>query len=169
MSFSDAASVAVVVDGHAHLDAVSDVENSLKEAYEKGVVAVVGVGMDLSSNRTILELANRFPRRVYPAVGLHPWKVNARGLDEELEFVCQHLPEAIALGEVGLDYKMKDTKALQIEAFQILLREAARLDKPAITHSRFSHARTLQLLSESNVRRAVFHWYSGPDDVLDIR
>jgi len=167
MNFSGATPNAAVVDGHAHLDAVSEVENSLKEAHEKGVVAVVGVGMDRSSNRTILELEKRYPRRVYAAVGLHPWKVSAEDLDQELDFVCLHLPEAVGLGEVGLDYKIKDTKALQIEALRLLLQEAARLDKPAITHSRFSHARTLQLLREANVRRAVFHWYSGPEDVLD--
>ena len=156
-----------VVDGHAHLDALSEVGNALAEAREKGVVAVVGVGMDRSSNRSILELAKRYPGWVYPAVGLHPWRVKAQSVDQELDFVCQHLPQAVALGEVGLDYKIKDTKALQIEAFRNLLEEAARLDKPAITHSRFSHSRTLQLLREANVRRAVFHWYSGPEDVLD--
>ena len=90
-----------------------------------------------------------------------------RRIDENLAFLETHIDRCIAIGEVGLDYKMKIKKPLQ----QYVLREVARLavrsDKPLILHSRLSHERVFSIVRETGVRRAVFHWYSGPLDLLE--
>ncbi len=155
------------VDGHAHLDEVPDVDAALARAKSAGVMAVVGVGMDGASNRRILDIARRYPGYVFPAIGLHPWNIQPESLDEDLEFIEQHLGSCVALGEVGLDYKTRTPKRLQKETLHRLLELAVRMDKPAITHSRYSHQTTFDMVREHGVRTAVFHWYSGPLDLLD--
>ncbi|MBC7358973.1 MAG: TatD family hydrolase [Desulfacinum sp.] len=156
-----------VIDGHAHLHDFDDPEPVVRRAVESGVARIVSVGMDLESNRRSMALADRFPAVVLPAVGYHPWSVRADQVEETLAEIRRLLPRCVALGEVGLDYRVKVNKELQRQVFRRLLESAAQLDKPVIVHSRFSHQRCLSMVREAGVRRVVFHWYSGPLDVLE--
>jgi TatD DNase family protein len=156
----------VLIDGHAHLDEIDDVGEAISEAKAKGVVAIVGVGMTIDSNRTILSLAQTYPGYIYPAIGYHPWEIKPETVDETLAYIARHLPRCVALGEVGLDYKAKVRKTVQREILSRLLEIAFRCGKPAILHCRFSHERTLELVQEFGLERAVFHWYSGSVEVL---
>jgi TatD DNase family protein len=156
-----------VVDAHAHLDEVPEIMEALKTAREKGVKAVVGVGMCMQSNQRILELAQLFPGFVFPAVGIHPWNINLETVENDLTFVADHLSECVAIGEIGLDYKIKVPKSLQKDIFQQLLSLARQHNKPVITHSRLSHERTLEMVVETGVAKAIFHWYSGPLELVD--
>lgn len=156
-----------LVDAHAHLDGIEDLDRALAEAAAAGVGAVVGVGMDLASNRKILEAAARHPGLIFPALGIHPWNLVEEELDEVLGFIDSHVEACVAVGEVGLDYKVRAPKALQKRAFTAALDIARRHGKPVIVHSRYSHMRTHQMVREAGLEKAVFHWYSGPPDVLE--
>ena len=68
-----------VIDTHVHLDEFPDPDRVIEEAREAQVAAIVAVGMDLASNKKILELARRYPGFVYPAIGYHPWKITPVG------------------------------------------------------------------------------------------
>ena len=54
------------MDCHVHLDELNDLSESLKEARVKGIIAV---GMDVESNKKILQIAQGNPGYVYPALG----------------------------------------------------------------------------------------------------
>ena len=58
-----------LVDCHAHLDELNDLSELLKEAREAGVKGIIAVGMDVESNKKILQIAQRNPGYVYPALG----------------------------------------------------------------------------------------------------
>jgi TatD DNase family protein len=156
----------VFVDGHAHLDEIDDLHEAISEARNAGVGAIVGVGMTIGSNRKILSLAGQYAGYIYPAVGYHPWEIAADTVEETLEFIAKHLPRCVALGEVGLDYKAKVKKPVQQEVLSRLLEIASHWEKPAILHCRFSHERTLELVRESGLKKAVFHWYTGSLEIL---
>ncbi|MFC1895835.1 TatD family hydrolase, partial [Thermodesulfobacteriota bacterium] len=111
-------------------------------------------------------LARAFPDVVRPCAGYHPWNVSAESADEEIRWVAEHLDSSVALGEVGLDYKIKVAKQLQREVYSRLLELAVVRDKPVIIHSRASQERTLELTRTAGVRKAVFHWYSGSTETL---
>ena len=57
------------MDCHAHLDELNDVSESLKAAGEAGVKGIIAVGMDVESNKKILQIAQGNPGYVYPALG----------------------------------------------------------------------------------------------------
>ena len=156
-----------MIDGHAHLSEIEDVEGALARAREAGITGIVAVGMDVASNLASLEISRRFPGFVYPAVGYHPWSITPENVEENLAFIEEHLPRCLALGEVGLDYQAKVKKKLQQEVLARLLEIAARENRPVILHTRFSQPRTLRLLQEAGIARAVFHWYSGSLEVLE--
>lgn len=156
-----------LIDGHAHLNEVNDIEGAIDRAAAAGVARIVAVGMDIASNRRILEIAASYPGFVLPAVGFHPWSITTEPIEANLAFVRTHLATCTALGEVGLDYKAKVKKAVQWEVFARVLDLAVEFEKPVIVHARFSHLRCHQMVSEAKIKKAVFHWYSGPLDLLE--
>lgn len=157
----------MLIDTHVHLDQIQSVERVIETARQAKIWAIIAVGMNNASNRKVLELANRFAGMVYPAIGYHPWSIKADEVDESIRFIETKLDDSVALGEVGLDYKINVKKPLQREVFARVLQLAKDKKKPVIVHSRLSHSRTHRMVAESGVKRAVFHWYSGPLDILD--
>jgi TatD DNase family protein len=156
-----------LIDTHAHLDQVADVAESLERAKGAGVVAIVAVGMDLSSNQRAMRLSEEWPGFVFPALGIHPWSVEASELEATVRYIEKNVDRCIAIGEIGLDYWIKKDKELQREAFGWLLRIAAAHGKPALTHSRGSYEDVFQMVRDASVEKAVFHWYSGPLEMAE--
>ena len=156
----------VLVDTHAHLDLLYHPMEEAIRARENGVKYIVGVSMGIASANRIQELTFRLPDLILPAVGLHPWNIAQEDPEDCLRFVQDSLDHAVALGEVGLDYRIKTPKSLQKEVLMRQLMMAAARDLPVLLHCRFSHARVLEMAREAGIRRAIFHWYSGPADVL---
>ena len=155
------------VDVHAHLDQLEDLSNSLEEAQATGVRGIIGVGMNVESNRKILRIAEESKGYVSPAIGYHPWELKEEEVEENLSFLRNHLGDCIALGEIGLNDKAKMKKEVQWKVFRELLTIALDFNKPVILHCRFSHQHVLRIVKEQGIKRAVFHWYSGPPPVLE--
>jgi TatD DNase family protein len=156
-----------LVDAHAHLEQVEDPARAIQDAREAGVCAIIAVGMDLASNKKTLQIACENPGYVYPAIGYHPWEIREPEVEETLAFVREQIGKVIALGEIGLDYKTKVRKDLQWKVLGALLDMASEHDKPVNLHCRFSHQRTLEMVKERHLKKAVFHWYSATTDLLD--
>jgi TatD DNase family protein len=156
-----------MIDGHAHLNEIQEIDQAVKKAKAVGIRGIVAVGMDIHSNRETLSLARRFPGFVHPAIGYHPWSITLEGIDENLAFIEANIRACVAIGEVGLDYGAKAKKKIQRGVFEKILDIAKRHDRPVIIHSRYSHQRTYSMTREAGIERAVFHWYSGPTDVLE--
>ena len=157
----------MLIDTHVHLNEIEGVQQAIESAKSVGVYRMIAVGMDLTSNEETLELATKFPGEVVPAVGYHPWKIRTEAIEPTISFIEENLVNCIALGEVGLDYKVKVKKSIQKDVFQQLLRIADTYHKPVIVHSRYSYERTHRMVADTGIEKAVFHWYSGPIEVLD--
>ena len=162
-----------LIDTHAHLDEVEDLDRKLEEAREAGVVAVIAVGSGEQSNVRTLEIAQEHHGLVYPALGLHPWELGslqASGIADSLRFIEQNISAAVAVGEIGLDYDKRVRKVasreLQHETFLALLDVAKTAGKPAIIHSRYAWKDALQAVQDVAVEKAVFHWFTGFSSVL---
>ncbi len=159
-----------LIDTHAHLDEIEDLETVLADAKEAGLVAIVAVGSDLASNRKVLELAALYKDLVYPALGWHPWFIKESEIDANLKFIASHISEAVAIGEVGLDYHKRvravADKALQKRVLGGILKIAKDHDKPALIHSRYAWRDALDAVLGARLEKAVFHWYTGTSSVL---
>lgn len=159
-----------LIDTHAHLEEIKGLELTLAEAKAANVIGIIAVGSDFQSNQRVLELARTHEGFIYPALGLHPWNLRAGNLDQDLEFIDTHIAEAVAMGEVGLDYHKKvregADKDLQKQALKAVLGIARRHQKPAIIHSRYAWRDAFDLVKESGLERVVFHWYTGTSSVL---
>ncbi len=162
-----------LVDTHAHLDQIPDLRSAFDGAWKVGVRGVVGVGTDMVSNENTLRIADEWSGLVYPAIGLHPAHLAGKDparIAEELQFIRQNLSCCCAIGEVGLDYHKRTLehvpRELQQEVFREMLKLAALAERPVLVHSRYAWTDALNLVIESGVRNAVFHWFTGFSGVL---
>lgn len=159
-----------LIDTHAHLDKLDDLDSALSAARKAGVVAVIAVGCDIASNAKTLEIVGRYPGFVYPALGYHPESIREAEIESNLAFIEANIGKAVAVGEIGLDYakrvKAIVDKDLQKRVFMNMLKIAKDHEKPALVHSRYAWRDALDAVIEAGVSRAVFHWYTGPSSVL---
>jgi len=164
-----------LIDTHAHLEDVENLDGALERAEEVGVIAVITMGSDYESNLWVLKESPRHERsrlRVYPAIGLHPWGLDPSKVDASLYLIKENIGEAVALGEIGLDYWYKEArrnperKEQQRELFRRLLEIAEKNGKPVSIHSRGAWSDCVDITIKMGIKKAVFHWFSGPLDVL---
>ena len=162
-----------LIDTHAHLDELENLDLMLEEARKVGIIAIVAVGSNYQSNVKILEISQKHYPFVYPALGLHPWELANLGfsqIDDNLRFIEQNIATTIALGEIGLDYDKRVVKVaakeLQKDVLTRLLVLAKKYAKPAIIHSRYAWKDSFQLVKDAGIGKAVFHWFTGFSSVL---
>ena len=163
-----------IIDTHAHLAHLDNLDEALHNARESGVTGIVAVGVDLAANKKNLEIQrNTTSPRIYVALGIHPGNINPSEIEECFQFIREHIQEATAIGETGLDYwykwvkKDEAKKEEQREIFRRQLSLACEFDLPVVIHSRGAWRDCLRMTKTAGVKKAVFHWYSGPLDVLE--
>ena len=161
-----------LVDTHAHLEEIEDLDSAIERARQSGVIAIVAVGSDYETNNHVLEIAGKYGSIVYPALGFHPWNIepDTSSIERNLQFIEDNIEDAVAIGEVGLDYKKdlikKASKDLQKEVLKSILAIAKRHNKAVTFHSRYAWRDSFTLVEESQVEKVVFHWFTGPTNVL---
>lgn len=162
-----------VIDTHAHLDEMENLEAALGKAKDAGVVAIVAVGSNHRSNQKTIEICLKYPSFVYPALGLHPWELGnlePNQIDHTINFIEERATDIVAIGEIGLDYDKRAVKIapkeLQKETLKRLLALAGEHKKPAIIHSRYAWKDCFELVKTAAIDKAVFHWFTGFSSVL---
>jgi TatD DNase family protein len=132
---------ATLFDTHSHLQdpkIIAELDGVLARAGAAGVDEIMVLGYDLASSEKAIELANRFPGRLYPAVGLHPHEADAnwQGQLPRLRELAR-LPEVVAVGELGMDaYRGWSSEANQRRLLEAQLELALEVRKPVCVHSR---------------------------------
>ena len=125
----------------------------LERAAAAGIDRLLVPGYDLPSSRAALELARRHAS-IRAAVGIHP-HFAARTTDEDWRVLAALVaePEAVAVGEIGLDYHRNlSPPDVQRAAFARQLELAAASGKPVLVHDRDAH---------EDIRATLVAW-TGP-------
>ncbi len=161
-------------DTHVHLNQIDDIAGALRRAKEASVDKILIAGLDLDSNKEIIEIYNGIKNfDLYVALGIHPYKPQRDSFEEIYDLIEKHKDAITAIGEIGLDYQYKEAKEegpgrdLQREVFRKQLVLAKKLDKPVIVHSRAAWGDCFKMVREYNLTKVLFHWYTGPLDILE--
>jgi TatD DNase family protein len=164
----------MIIDTHAHVDQLEDLSGALMRAHEAGVTDIMAMSVDLSSMQKVLAIAGQYQQpKIHLALGVHPGMVREETQQQALDFMRANASQACAIGETGLDYWYKWVRKDEVErqkqkdSFSFHLDLAREFDLPIVIHSRGAWQDCLSMARESKVKRALFHWYSGPVDVLD--
>lgn len=167
-------------DIHAHLTdsrLAADRPGVLQRARDAGVTSIVSNGLNPEDNQLVLELAALEPD-VHAAIGLYPVdavmpEMEALGVDyrrtsqwhpdDAIDWVADHLDQAVAVGEIGLDHYWVPAELwdLQETRFRRLVALAMEADKPIIIHTRKAEKRALDVLADMGATRVDWHCFSS--------
>jgi TatD DNase family protein len=156
-----------IYDMHCHLNELE--ENELEEIF-KNNIKVVAVSEDTKSLNKIIELSNIYPKNVIPCGGFHPWMIKEGKIDEAktvLKIVQKNGLKCI--GEVGIDKRFlsEDTYKIQEEIFLSYVNLAKELNSMINIHSPNAWSEVLNILKNKEIERAMFHWYTGPLNLIN--
>jgi TatD DNase family protein len=157
-----------LVDTHAHLDDQSfDADRSAMfgRASDVGVRRWIVPAIDRGNWETINGLCAA-REGAYPAYGLHPLLIDSHR-DEHLAELPDWLQchEAIAVGEIGLDFYVEGLNPTrQREVFVRQLEIARDHDLPVIVHARRAFEEVIHTLRRFRGLRGVVHSFSGSEE-----
>jgi len=164
----------MLIDTHAHLNFnayETDSDKVIRRSLDNNVW-MINVGSQYSTSERAVEIAEKYEKGVYTAVGLHPIHL-ANGIfktkidTEEIAFQTKEeefdygkykdlakSKKIVAIGEIGLDYyykpktkiKLATFKDKQKEVFLKQLELAKELNLPVIFHCRMAHEDLINIL-----------------------
>ena len=164
------------VHSHLNISPIQEENNSIIGILREKGIGTITVGVDYTTSKMALDLANTNADILWATVGQHP------NDNPEEEFIYEKFldlaqdPKVVAIGECGLDYyRLKgssEEKEIEIERQKNLFRDhiklAEELGKPLMIHARphvgsmDAYIDTLRILEESNFTgHANFHFFVG--------
>lgn len=160
-------------DAHCHIaDARYDSsrESLLQSARTAGIDTFIQGGVDPQDWQKQKQLAQQ--SGIYCSFGLHPWFVaqnDAQTCQDALDQLPEMLTEAVALGELGLDYLPRWDKASlprQRDIFQAQLEIAKAQHKPLVLHIVQAHGDALDMLKQQqHPHGGIVHGFAGSYEI----
>ena len=152
-------------DSHCHLTdppLAQDLDGVLQRAANSGVKNFIVPGYDLFSSRSACRLASA-NSSIFAAIGLHPaWLTPTSDFSPEPFRQLARLRAPVAIGEIGLDYALKEySAAKQAEVLRVQLELATILSLPVIIHCRRAFEPLYLVLREFSEVVGVLHAYGG--------
>lgn len=172
--------MSVFVDTHAHLgDPQFDTDRDavFARAADAGVTRVVEIADHPDEWPRAVAIARARPSAARCTLGLHPYYAGLydAGFVAKLRAALDAAPEAVAIGEIGLDYaKAEVPHEVQKRAFEELAVAAKSWGVPVVVHCRDAFADLLPILarvyaSSPNGRFwGVIHCFTGgPSEAVE--
>ncbi|AQG79074.1 TatD family hydrolase [Spirosoma montaniterrae] len=166
----------MLIDTHAHIydpQFDNDRDTILAQAEAQQVSQIWMPNCARESVRGLMALAEQFPDRCLPMMGLHPSYVKA-DVDAELTSVEELLNRHafMAVGEIGLDFYWDMSYVdQQFAAFETQLRWAAQQQLPVSMHTRSGHDRNAFAEAADLIEKlalpgltGIFHCFVGTLD-----
>jgi TatD DNase family protein len=155
-----------LIDTHNHIDLAvffDDFQYVLESARAVGVVSQILPGVYRDGWKRILNLSET-EAGLYAAIGLHPMYLQHHSASDLVE-LQGHATRGrlVAIGEIGLDYFVKNTNhRAQQELFQAQLIIAAKSKLPVLLHVRKAHDQVQAILRKMHFKNGgIVHAFSG--------
>jgi len=154
-----------MIDTHCHIDLYPNPSNLILQTERDKIITILVT--NLPSSFEIAYSHVKGLRYVRLALGLHP--LVACNHNKEKKLFEKFIKQTSYIGEVGLDFSNAGilTKKIQIESFKFVLEIIRNMKKFMTIHSRKAESVILDILEEENRSPVVFHWYSGPLNLID--
>ena len=154
----------MIIETHCHFDMMPHPETYIS-AKEKTGDIIIGM-TNLPSHFRMGQPHLRSFKHVRLALGLHPLLASEN--KNELPLFNSLLDQTSYIGEIGLDFSKEglSTKDDQVFVLRKLLAKLEGKKKIISVHSRKAEKELFDLLCEYNINNVIFHWYSGPIDLI---
>ena len=154
----------MIIDTHCHFDMMPNPEGYIS-AKEKAGDIVIGM-TNLPSHFMMGQSHLIGYKHIRLALGLHP--LLAAENRKELTLFKRLVDQTSYIGEIGLDFSREGiaTKNEQISVLREVLATIKGKKKIVSVHSRNAEKELLDMLCEYEIKNVIFHWYSGPVDLI---
>ena len=157
-----------MIETHAHIyDEKYDEDRveMLQRAWDSGIQQIWMPNCDHTTIPGMMHLAEAYPDRCFPMIGLHPTYVK-EGFEKELQLVEEWLTKHkfIAIGEIGMDlFWDKTFRPQQEEAFLFQCELARKHNLWIDIHSRDAFWETVALIEKfaDPTLTGIFHCFTG--------
>ncbi len=134
-----------------------------------GISGIVAVPLDLKSTKELLEISEDSDF-LFPTAGIHPHNAvdsTRNDIDDILEILDRD--DVIAAAEIGVDLHFLDKKSKdeQLEVFRRVMNGAVKRNLPIILHCPRGEPICFKEVEKAGADRVVFHWYTGPQEILE--
>ena len=150
-----------------------DRDQLFRELLDANIPYSIEPGVSLQSCEEVLKLADEYPSRIFPAMGVHPTRsIYEKWSDRKKLDDFAKRSNVIAIGECGLDYHYKREEQHRLKQhiwFLYQLDLAWRLKKPVILHVRDAHEDALRILRWHPARKlgGVIHCFYGSWEIAE--
>lgn len=163
------------VDAHSHWADLKfeqndeGLEERLQACFAKQIDFFLQGGVNPEDWQRQIQIKNKYPQNFGLSFGLHPYFVSEHDIDDceaALDQLTLLLPQAMALGEAGLDFRphiMKDKQTQQIEMLENQIELAKAFQKPMVLHIVQAHEKAVQIfdLWGAPERAGLVHAFNG--------
>lgn len=168
-----------LIDTHCHIheEDYPDVEKSIQDGQNAGVVKFICVGTDLQSSRRAVQFAKKYKKSgAFAAIGIHPHEATKEKIDgslsketwQELQKLAKE-PEVVAIGEFGFDFfyhKEQEARANQTKLALKHLQLAKEIGLPIILHIREAFDPFFEVIKDFPQLNGVVHSFSDTPEKL---
>lgn len=153
-----------MIDTHCHFDMMPQPEAYISQKEQAGDI-VIGM-TNLPSHFQLGQPYLKGFKHIRLALGLHP--LLAAKSKKEVPLFKRQVDQTSYIGEIGLDFSKEGyaTKDEQVAVLRELLSAIRGKKKIVSVHSRKAEKELLALLCEYEIKNVIFHWYSGPVDLI---
>ena len=154
----------MIIDTHCHFDMMPQPEAYIRRREQAGDI-VIGM-TNLPRHFQMGQSHLKGYRHIRLALGLHPLRAVEGNI--QLELFRRLVDQTSYIGEIGLDFSREGiaTKDEQIAVLREVLTAIRGKNKIVSVHSRRAEKELLNLLCEYEIKNVIFHWYSGPVDIV---
>ena len=154
----------MIIDTHCHFDMMPNPKAYISAKGKAGDI-VIGMTNLPSHFKMGFPHVKRY-KHIRLALGLHPLLASEN--KNELPLFNCLLDQTSYIGEIGLDFSKEGLSTMedQIYVLRKLLEKLEGRKKIISVHSRKAEKELFDLLCEYNINNVIFHWYSGPIDLI---
>ncbi len=157
----------MIIDIHSHLSPIN-YEAAIKQ-YQGINARIIVNGLNPISNRFAIKLSEQYDF-IDAANGIHPTELenlSDNQVEAELEYIKSQKDRIIAVGEIGLDFKIvpKSKHERHKKIFIKQLKLAKKIRKPVIVHSRYAEEHTIDLIKKNFRGKVILHSFTGQPEI----
>lgn len=154
-----------IIDTHCHVNFFKNAGDIAIECEKNRVNTVYVTTLPSQFDETYKYVQSL--QYIHPSLGFHCLE-SEYDLENEKNLFLKHVHNIKFIGEIGLDFSKRAIKSReeQIELFEFVLKNINASEHILNIHSSSAEDEVLKLLVKYNIKKAIFHWYTGKVGVL---
>lgn len=156
----------MIIDTHCHIDLYPNPQKVLQDSVQANITVLAMT--NLPSHFEMGYPHFRTLKNIRLALGMHPLMADS---DKNMfDLFLKNIDKTSYIGEIGLDFSKEgiSTKDIQLDVFSSILKVVSGQKKILSIHSRKAEKDVLNLLIKNNIKSAIFHWYSGGLNLINV-